>query len=157
MDPTSLYLDETIGRDVGLNDRCLRPEPHNAGGCGRGTIARLLSRRPRLHGTCDVDGRGAYLKVGPLWLCLSRDENARSSPHADYTHIAFSVTTENFAPLSERLMAECVIWKENVSEGGSTYFLDPDGHRLEIHVGSLETRLAHYRDNPSKGARVFDV
>ena len=100
---------------------------------------------------------GAYLKAGPLWLCLSRDENVRSSPHADYTHIAFRVAAEDFAPLSERLLAECVIWKENSSEGGSTYFLDPDGHKLEIHVGSLETRLAHYRDNPSKGVRVFDA
>ena len=100
---------------------------------------------------------GAYLEAGSLWLCLSRDENVRSVPHADYTHIAFSVTAEDFAPLSERLMAECVIWKENVSEGGSTYFLDPDGHKLEIHVGSLETRLAHYGDNPSKGVRVYDA
>jgi glutathione S-transferase fosA5 len=100
---------------------------------------------------------GAYLEAGSLWLCLSLDDKARSSPHADYTHMAFSVAAEDFAPLSERLIAECVIWKEYVSEGGSTYFLDPDGHKLEIHAGSLETRLAHYRDNPSKGVRVFDA
>ncbi len=100
---------------------------------------------------------GAYLEAGTLWLCLSRDESARSSPRDDYTHMAFSIAAEDFAPLSERLIAECAIWQANSSEGGSTYFLDPDGHKLEIHVGSLETRLAHYRDNPSKGVRVFDA
>jgi glutathione S-transferase fosA5 len=56
-----------------------------------------------------------------------------------------------------RFIAECVIWRKNSSEGGSTYFLDPNGHKLEIHVGSLETRLAHYSDNLFKGVRVFDV
>jgi catechol 2,3-dioxygenase-like lactoylglutathione lyase family enzyme len=99
---------------------------------------------------------GAYLEAGPLWLCLSLDENARSSPHPDYGHIAFSVPDADYAAMSERLNATCVIWKDNRSEGASTYFLDPDGHKLEIHLGTLETRLSHYRENPSKGVRVFD-
>ncbi len=98
---------------------------------------------------------GAYLEAGPLWLCLSRDENARSSPHADYTHVAFSVSEANFSRMSERLTAECVIWKDNRSEGASTYFLDPDGHKLEIHLGSLEARLSYYRENPSNSVRVL--
>lgn len=99
---------------------------------------------------------GAYVEAGSLWLCLSRDENARSSPHPDYSHIAFSVAEANFAEMSERLTTKSVIWKENGSEGASTYFLDPDGHKLEIHLGDLESRLAHYRANPSKAVRVFD-
>lgn len=99
---------------------------------------------------------GAYVQAGPFWLCLSRDDEARSSPHPDYTHIAFSVAEENYRRLSERLNAECIIWKDNKSEGASTYFLDPDGHKLEIHLGSLETRLAHYQANPSKGIHVLD-
>lgn len=109
---------------------------------------------------CDVRAvwaDGAYLEAGPLWLCLSRDDNARSSPHADYTHVAFSVSGADFGRLSERLTAECVIWKENGSEGASTYFLDPDGHKLEIHLGSLETRLSYYRENLPEGVRVLDV
>lgn len=99
---------------------------------------------------------GAYLEAGPLWLCLSHDTETRTSPHPDYTHLAFSVSEADYANLSECLVAECVVWKENKSEGASTYFLDPDGHKLEIHIGSLEARLAHYRDNPSKGVTVFD-
>ncbi|WP_159065009.1 hypothetical protein [Thaumasiovibrio subtropicus] len=31
----------------------------------------------------------------------------------------------------------------NRSEGQSLYLLDPDGHKLELHVGDLNSRLAH--------------
>lgn len=99
---------------------------------------------------------GAYLEAGSLWLCLSRDDEARTSPHPNYTHLAFSVSEAEYIDLSKRLVAECVVWKDDKSEGASTYFLDPDGHKLEIHIGSLETRLADYRQNPSKGVTVFD-
>ncbi|WP_277979161.1 VOC family protein [Sphingomonas phyllosphaerae] len=100
--------------------------------------------------------RGAYVEAGPLWLCLLHDDVARTTPHPDYTHLAFSVAEADYAALSARLIAECVIWKTDRSEGASTYFLDPDGHKLEIHVGTLETRLAHYRAEPGKGVTVFD-
>ncbi len=30
-------------------------------------------------------------------------------------------------------------------EGGTLYVLDPDGHKLELHLGDLASRLAHYR------------
>lgn len=43
---------------------------------------------------------GAYLEAGSLWLCLSRDDNARSSPHRDYSHIAFSVRHADYAAFS---------------------------------------------------------
>jgi glutathione S-transferase fosA5 len=99
---------------------------------------------------------GACLEAGALWLCLSLDEGARTSPHPDYTHLAFSVSEANYADLSKRLITQCMVWNDNKSEGASTYFLDPDGHKLEIHVGSLETRLAHYRQNLSYGVTIFD-
>ncbi len=99
---------------------------------------------------------GAYLEAGPLWLCLSRDSEATTSPSPNYTHLAFSVSEAGYADLSERVLAACVVWKDDESEGASTYFLDPDGHKLEIHIGSLETRLAHYRQSPSKGVMIFD-
>jgi len=100
---------------------------------------------------------GAYLEAGNLWLCLSRDDDMRSTPRPDYTHIAFSIAEEDFAALSERLKAECTIWKDNRSEGASIYFLDPDGHRLELHLGTLQTRLTHYLAHPEKGVQVFDA
>lgn len=98
---------------------------------------------------------GAYLEAGSLWLCLSRDEQVRSAPHPDYTHIAFSVSEESYAELSARVSATSPIWKDDRSEGASTYFLDPDGHKLELHMGSLQSRLAHYREHPSKGVTVL--
>jgi catechol 2,3-dioxygenase-like lactoylglutathione lyase family enzyme len=100
---------------------------------------------------------GAYLQAGGVWLCLSRDDAMRSAPRPDYTHLAFSVAEGDFAALSERLTAECPIWKKNRSEGASTYFLDPDGHKLELHIGSLQTRLDHYLAHPEKGVRVFEA
>lgn len=98
---------------------------------------------------------GAYLEAGSLWLCLSRDDHVRQTPHADYTHVALSVAKDAFADMSKTLMSACVIWKENSSEGHSLYFLDPDGHKLEIHVGSLESRVQHYLNTPSKNVQVF--
>lgn len=99
---------------------------------------------------------GAYLEAGPFWLCLSRDDLVRTSPHPDYTHVAFSIAEGDFAEISARLIATGKVWKDNRSEGASVYFLDPDGHKLELHVGDIETRLAQYRSDPSKGVQVFD-
>ncbi|WP_292037735.1 MULTISPECIES: VOC family protein [unclassified Brevundimonas] len=106
---------------------------------------------------CDLRAlwaRGAYLEAGGLWLCLSLDAAARCEPHPDYTHAAFSVEAEAFEALSARVCAVAAVWKEDGSEGASLYFLDPDGHRLELHVGSLESRLRHYRDHPELGVTL---
>ena len=85
---------------------------------------------------------GAYLTAGQLWLCLSHDPNTRTEPHPDYTHAAFDVAEEDFPDACQRVRdSEAKIWKDNRSEGDSLYFLDPDGHKLEIHVGSLRSRL----------------
>jgi catechol 2,3-dioxygenase-like lactoylglutathione lyase family enzyme len=85
---------------------------------------------------------GAYLKLGNIWICLSVDKNASERPHPDYTHIAFDINPNDFEEFKTSLLKQGVMqWKENKSEGESFYFLDPDGHKLEIHVGTLETRL----------------
>lgn len=97
---------------------------------------------------------GAYLSAGDLWLCLSLDPEARRGPHADYTHAAFSVDADAFEVLSDRVRETAAIWKADRSEGPSLYFLDPDGHRLELHVGTLASRLAHYRRHPETGVTV---
>ncbi|BEO85899.1 fosfomycin resistance glutathione transferase [Serratia marcescens] len=95
---------------------------------------------------------GAYLSLGTLWLCLSLDE-ARTQPRArDYTHYAFSVAPEHIERVSERLrQSGAEEWKSNRSEGESLYFLDPDGHQLEIHAGDLASRLAACREKPYQG------
>ena len=99
--------------------------------------------------------QGAYFGAGALWLCLTLDAHAAAQKRGDYTHIAFDVEADDFVALSAHVRRHAPIWKDNSSEGNSLYFLDPDGHKLELHVGSLETRLAHYRANSDKGVTIF--
>lgn len=92
---------------------------------------------------------GAYLSLGREWFCLSLDEVA---PARDYSHIAFDVAEENFDAVAQRLRHEGVVgWKQNKSEGASLYLLDPDGHKLEIHCGSLQSRLESLKSHPYPG------
>ncbi|WFE73414.1 VOC family protein [Roseinatronobacter sp. S2] len=107
---------------------------------------------------CDVLGcelraqwaQGAYLDAGTLWLCLEHgDPDART----DDTHLALSCPPDDFSALAQRIASNARQWKENRSEGESVYFLDPDGHKLELHLGDLASRLAHYRNSPPDGFR----
>ena len=87
---------------------------------------------------------GAYFLLGDLWFCLNLDRNRSNEPSPCYTHIAFSVSAGDFATTSRNLLdAGCKTFKDNTSEGDSFYFLDPDGHKLELHVGDWKTRIAH--------------
>ena len=99
---------------------------------------------------------GAYLEAGSLWLCLALAPNRCATSTPDYTHIALSVTDGGFDALAARITADAERWRENRSEGDSLYFLDPDGHKLELHDGSLASRLAHYRANPVPGRIIHD-
>ncbi len=86
---------------------------------------------------------GAYLSAGDLWLCLCLDPAAAIQDRSDYTHLAFSIRTAEFDEFERAITeSEVPVWKANRSEGRSVYFLDPDGHKLEVHVGTLESRLA---------------
>lgn len=104
---------------------------------------------------------GAYLTLGApvsLWICLSLDPARAAAPEQpDYTHYAFTIAEQDFDAFRARLLAEGVIeWRKNKSEGDSFYFLDPDGHQLEAHVGGLASRLAQCRASPYAGMRFFD-
>ncbi|NVD71104.1 fosfomycin resistance glutathione transferase [Duganella sp. BJB1802] len=100
---------------------------------------------------------GAYLALGELWLCLSLDKGSGGQGGATYTHYAFSIQQSDFPAFRQRLKNSGVTeWQPNRSEGDSFYFLDPDGHQLEAHVGSLSSRLAQCKAKPYKGMRFFD-
>ncbi|MGC5702797.1 fosfomycin resistance glutathione transferase [Pseudomonas sp. NFXW11] len=97
---------------------------------------------------------GAYLSLPGLWLCLSLDPQRQAPVQADYTHYAFSIGRGDFAAFVQRLREAGVgEWRDNRSEGDSLYFLDPDGHRLEAHVGDLASRLLACRQRPYGGMR----
>lgn len=101
--------------------------------------------------------RGAYLVAGDTWLCLSLGPAAPETPRPEYTHISFSVEAGSFATARQRLMdAGATSWKANRSEGDSFYFLDPDGHKLELHAGDLASRLAACRAGPYEDMVFFD-
>jgi len=97
--------------------------------------------------------KGAYLSLGELWFCLSFDE---ASPSKDYSHIAFDVSASNFPTLKSQLLSAGIEqWKQNKSEGDSLYILDPNGHKLELHVGSLAKRLESLQKKPYDGLQLY--
>ena len=103
----------------------------------------------RLGGRLRARGpRSAYLELGGLWLCLElgTPEVGRDDSH-------FALTAH---PADLEGLADLPRWKENRSEGASLYLLDPDGRKLELHVGDLDSRLAHYRSHPDLGVTVHD-
>ena len=92
---------------------------------------------------------GAYLTAGDTWICLSLGE---PEPAKDYTHVAFSIDEKVLSELrAKRSEIGFEEWKRNTSEGESLYLLDPNGHRLELHCGTLRTRLAELEKSPYKG------
>ena len=99
---------------------------------------------------------GAYLLVGEAWVVLIQDESTPERSPAGYTHLAFSVAPEDFDRLAKRIEdSGARIWQENSTEGDSLYFMDPDGHRLEIHASDLESRLRADREDPPEGMEFY--
>jgi catechol 2,3-dioxygenase-like lactoylglutathione lyase family enzyme len=100
--------------------------------------------------------RGAYLLAGEDWINLIADSDVRDALRPDYTHAAFTVAPEEFEEMSHRVLeAGMRIWRENTTEGVSLYFLDPDGHKLELHASDLASRLAADREDPPSGMRFY--
>jgi catechol 2,3-dioxygenase-like lactoylglutathione lyase family enzyme len=91
--------------------------------------------------------KGAYFLIGNFWFCLNVDKQVKPDP--GYTHYAFSVAPKDFNQVCAQIKASgAKIFKQNTSEGDSLYFLDPDGHKLEIHVGDWQTRMREKKQSP---------
>lgn len=92
---------------------------------------------------------GAYFltKENAFWFCLNLDKARKATQCC--THYAFSVSENDFSRLCEKINAYgSTLYQENRSPGNSLYFLDPDGHKLEIHTGNWKSRLASKKLNP---------
>jgi catechol 2,3-dioxygenase-like lactoylglutathione lyase family enzyme len=102
--------------------------------------------------------KGAYLAAGDLWLCLSLEKDIPNHPlNHSYDHIAFSVSEKDFQSLCSRIVdAGAELWPENHSDGDSLYFRDPDGHKLEIHVTDLKSRVEALKQHPPRDLILFD-
>ena len=99
---------------------------------------------------------GCYLEAGDLWLALVVEDNVRQAPLPEYTHVAFDVAAADFAAMADRVrQSGAAVFQDNSTEGDSLYILDPDGHKLELHVGSLATRLDEMRRAPWDGLEVL--
>lgn len=93
---------------------------------------------------------GAYLTAGNTWIALNRDNTVSGPAQQSYSHIAFTCTRDIFPTLKKALLEYgCREWAQNESEGESFYFLDPDGHQLEIHDGDLMSRLNAVKKDPT--------
>lgn len=86
--------------------------------------------------------QGAYLTAGDVWIALNQETQCKRVPQETYTHIAFQVTPSDLQALKNKLLdAGVKSFKNNTSEGDSFYFLDPDGHKLELHANTRKDRL----------------
>ncbi len=100
--------------------------------------------------------KGAYLLAGDTWIALVLDEHVRESALPEYTHVAFTVSDENWEHLSQSItQSGAEIWQDNWTEGASLYFVDPNGHKLEIHASDLETRIRTAKEHPWEGLEFF--
>lgn len=100
---------------------------------------------------CKSEGSAYFLAGDPgyLWFSLDLDRYNMRKPSPCNTHIAFTVDENKFGETAQRILDfGAKIFKENTSPGTSLYFLDPDEHKLEIHVGNWEDRINAKKTNP---------
>jgi len=84
--------------------------------------------------------KDCHLLIGDFWLALSQDSNIK--PIEGHSHLAFSVPIESFEKIVQNLKTKKTdSWQENQTFGSSFYFLDPDGHKLEIHTSDWRERF----------------
>lgn len=93
----------------------------------------------------------AYFDLNGIWLALNEEKDIpRNDIHCSYTHIAFSIEEQEY----EQYLSKFQNLKVNILPGRnrhekdrkSIYFTDPDGHKFELHTGTLEERLAYYKE-----------
>ncbi len=74
----------------------------------------------------------------------------RNEIQYSYTHTAFTIDESEYNSWYRWLKKNNVNILEgrtrDVRDKKSIYFIDPDGHKLELHTGTLENRMNYYKD-----------
>ena len=92
--------------------------------------------------------RSAYFCAGKTWIAL--DERKPFEPSANYSHICFHVSKNEYGKLIEQIKQSGIQeWQQNETEGDSLYLFDDSKNKLEIHSASLKERIKH-------GKQFFD-
>ncbi|MCC2088523.1 FosB/FosD family fosfomycin resistance bacillithiol transferase [Mammaliicoccus sciuri] len=93
----------------------------------------------------------AYFDIGGLWVALNEEKDIpRNEIQYSYTHTAFTIDESEYNSWYRWLKKNNVNILEgrtrDVRDKKSIYFIDPDGHNLELHTGTLENRMNYYKD-----------
>lgn len=96
-------------------------------------------------------GKTAYFILGGVWLALNEEKDIpRNEIQFSYTHLASTIEEDEFEEWYEWLKQNHVNILDgrdrNIKDKKSVYFTDPDGHKLELHTGSLKDRLKYYKE-----------
>ena len=92
-----------------------------------------------------------FFDVGGLWIAIMQGD---ALPSRTYNHVAFKVSVDQLTTAKLAIEKLGLEFRESrpraEGEGQSLYFYDYDNHLFELHTGTLEERLAAYKELDQK-------